>query len=127
VARHAAMRDTEVAGVRDAGLCHGAAGVGHVFNRFYQATGDPVIGEAARFWFDRCLDMQRPDEGIAGFSAWWKPIGKTAARWTALPGFLMGAAGIGLALLGAVTPTEPEWDCVLMTAIPSTAQTGERP
>jgi lantibiotic biosynthesis protein len=34
--------------------------------------------------------------------------------WTGDPGFLTGAAGIGLALLAAVSPVEPEWDRLLL-------------
>ena len=50
----------------DSGLCHGAAGVGHLFNRLYQASGDPALAEAARFWFDRALAQYQPGEGIGG-------------------------------------------------------------
>ncbi|HEV7518071.1 MAG TPA: lanthionine synthetase LanC family protein, partial [Thermoanaerobaculia bacterium] len=44
VARHAAARPAEGAGVVDAGLCHGAAGVAHLFNCLYQASGDEALG-----------------------------------------------------------------------------------
>ena len=39
-ARAAARRTLETAGVQDHGLCHGSAGLGHLFNRIYQASGD---------------------------------------------------------------------------------------
>src|SRR5262249_12379647 len=51
VALRAAARPPDQAGVQDAGLCHGAAGLGHLFNRLYQATGEPRLAEAACFWF----------------------------------------------------------------------------
>ena len=41
LARTVARRPAGNCGVNDAGLCHGAAGLGHLLNRFYQATGDP--------------------------------------------------------------------------------------
>jgi hypothetical protein len=37
--------------------------------------------------------------------------------WQDDPGFLTGAAGVGLALLAATTPVEPAWDRLLLTAI----------
>jgi hypothetical protein len=38
--------------------------------------------------------------------------------WKDDPGFLTGSAGIGLALLAATTAVAPDWDRVLLTAIP---------
>ncbi|HEV7518070.1 MAG TPA: lanthionine synthetase LanC family protein, partial [Thermoanaerobaculia bacterium] len=118
-ARHAAARPAEGAGVVDAGLCHGAAGVAHLFNRLHQASGDDALGAAARAWFGRALALRQPGEGIGGFRA-WLPDGADRAGdlgWRSDPGFLTGVAGIGLALLAATTPVAPDWDRVLLTAI----------
>jgi hypothetical protein len=109
VARRAARQPPEQAAVRDAGLCHGAAGVGHLFNRLHQATGDPALGEAARFWFRRTLDMRRPGRGVGGYQA-LRPDRLGGETWINDRGILTGAAGIALALLAAVTPVEPSWD-----------------
>ena len=117
IARRAAQRPPEESGVRDAGLCHGAAGVAHLFNRMYQATGDPGLGEAARFWFGRTLDMRRPGRGVGGYQAFY-PDRPAGATWVDDPGFLMGGAGIALALLAAVTPDEPIWDRALLVSTP---------
>jgi hypothetical protein len=122
VARRAAERPPDEAEVVDAGLCHGAAGLGHLFNRMFQATGEPRLREAARFWFQRTLEMCQPDRGIAGFAA-WNPGPERSLGWTADPGLLTGAAGIALALLAAVTPIEPAWDRVLLVSIPPTPAT----
>jgi lantibiotic modifying enzyme len=101
------------AGVNDAGLCHGAAGLGHVYNRLYQATGQGGLRAAARFWFERTLRYHQGQQGIGGFSAW--QLGRDQRfDWHTDPGFLEGAAGIGLALLAAATPVEPAWDRVLL-------------
>jgi len=69
----------------------------------------------------RTLSMRRPGEGVAGFLAWdsWK------GGWAAERGFLTGAAGVGLALLGAVTAVEPAWEGVLLTSV-SPAAAGTR-
>jgi hypothetical protein len=116
-ALRAAQRAPEEAGVVDAGLCHGAAGLGHLFNRMFQSTGEKRLGEAARFWLRRALELRRPGQGVAGFSAW--DLGEDGTlTWLADPGILTGAAGIGLALLAAATSIEPSWDRMLLVSIP---------
>jgi lantibiotic modifying enzyme len=117
VARRAAGRPPDQAGVMDAGLCHGAAGLGHLFNRLFQATGDPSFAEAARAWFERALLMRRPGRGVGGYEA-WQPGDDGAPAWVADPGLLTGSVGIALALLAATTAIEPAWDRMLLVAIP---------
>lgn len=113
---HAAQRPPDEAGVKDAGLCHGSAGLGHIFNRVFQATGHPKFKKAAQFWFQRTLELRTPGKGIAGYQVHWPEQDGTVA-WKADPGILTGAAGIALALLAAVTPVEPEWDRMLLVDI----------
>ena len=100
-------------GVHDACLCHGAAGNGHVFNRLYQETGDPELLAAALVWMERALDLREPGQGIAGFLT-WEPGAEGEMGWHPNPSVLTGVAGIGLALLAAVTPLEPAWDRFLL-------------
>jgi lantibiotic biosynthesis protein len=119
IARKAARRPPDQAGVEDAGLCHGAAGLGHLFNRFLQATGEPLFRDAARFWLRRTLDMRRPGQGLAGYVAWKPKPSQTAEEdlemaWLGDPGLLTGVTGIALALLAAVSPIEPKWDRLLL-------------
>jgi hypothetical protein len=120
IARRVARRQPVEAGVVDAGLCHGAAGLGHLFNRLFHATGEPGLAEAARFWFDWTLALCRPGQGIGGYCA-WAPGDDGVKTWVADPGLLTGAAGIALALLAATTSVEPAWDRMLLVAIPPTA------
>ena len=115
IATRAAAREPESAGVKDAGLCHGAAGLGHIFNRLFQATGEEVFREAARYWFERTIEMKLTGQGIAGFSV-FMPGEDGTERWVDEPGLLMGAAGIALALLAAVTDIEPQWDRMLLVS-----------
>ena len=118
IARRAAARPADETGVRDAGLCHGAAGLAHLFNRMYQATGDPWLGNAARSWFARTLELRRPGCGIGGYAA-LRSRPDEPARWAEDSGLLTGAAGIALALLAAVTPVEPAWDRMLLVSLPA--------
>jgi len=109
------QRPPEFTGVADAGLCHGAAGLGQIYGRLFHATGDARFGEAARFWFERTLALRQPGEGVAGYRAWGMvDMAANKHGWTNDFSFLTGIAGIGLALLGAVTPIEPRWDRLLL-------------
>jgi lantibiotic modifying enzyme len=118
IARRAALRPAQGSGVHDASLCHGAAGVAHLFNRLFQMTGDRTLRDAARFWFEHALDMKKPGEGIAGYAARFMN-GKREVFWEADPGLLTGATGIALALLAAATNVEPQWDAMLLLSSPS--------
>jgi lantibiotic biosynthesis protein len=117
IARSAAERPVDSSGVIDMGLCHGAAGAAHLFNRLYQASGEPALATSARFWLEQALGMQREGEGISGFVA-YVPDDQGELGWRGDPGFLTGVAGLGLALLAAATPIEPAWDRVLLAAVP---------
>ena len=124
IARTAARRSREDTLVKDAGLCHGSTGIAHLFNRMAQASGDDELRDAAERWYRVALDMRRPGEGLAGLLSWVDVVenGKLVGfEWKTEPGFLSGVAGIGLALLAAVTDFEPLWDRVLLVAIPPRA------
>jgi lantibiotic modifying enzyme len=114
MARRVATRRGGDAQVVDAGFCHGAAGVGHCFNRLYQATRDSTFADAAAWWLARSLEMWPPGEGYASLKVWDNPT----SRWAIKPGFLEGAAGIALALLSATTAIEPSWDRALLLSVP---------
>jgi lantibiotic modifying enzyme len=115
LARAVARRPVEACRVEDACLCHGAAGLGHVLNRLYQATGDEEVREGARAWLRRALDQWQPGQGIGGFLA-FSPVDDDFDKleWNDDPGFLNGSAGMALALLAAISAVEPAWDRVLL-------------
>lgn len=121
LARGAARLPEAQSGVVDAGLCHGAAGVAHVFNRLYQATGDELLGAAAVDWFERALAMQKPGAGVGGYQA-FVPIGE--GQWLPEPSLLTGAAGIALALLAASTSIAPDWDRMMLVAVEPAGREG---
>jgi lantibiotic modifying enzyme len=108
IAERAAQRPLADTGVVDAGVCHGSAGLAHIYNRLWQATGSPLLRDAAVHWLRRVMGAQRPGVGVGGFQA------HRAGRLVSDPGFLTGTAGIGLVLLAAATPSEPRWDRVLL-------------
>ncbi len=114
VARRAAERTFETSGVHDAMLCHGAAGVAHLFNRMFQATGESWLAQASRRWFAQVFRMQRPGSGIAGYQRHADGRAGSGHGWQTDPGLLTGTAGLALALLAAATEIEPEWDRALL-------------
>jgi hypothetical protein len=116
----AARRDTT--SIYDAGLCHGAAGNGHLFNRLFQATGLEEFRVAARFWFGVALGMRVEGTAAGGFRAWRPQIsagGQVSPCWEESHAFLDGSSGIALAFLSAVAPIEPAWDRVLLASVGS--------
>ena len=120
-ARRAAGRgcvDSGRPGMPDPGLRQGMAGIAHLCNRLFQATGEEPFADAARAGFGRVLETRRPGEGIGGFKVQLLD-GRQRPVWTDDPGFLNGAAGIGLALLAAISAVEPAWDRLLPELIPS--------
>jgi lantibiotic modifying enzyme len=109
---YGAARDVRESSVVDAGFCHGAAGNAHLFNRAYQATGDPALRTAALTWLEHTLAYQEPGGRCAGFLA-QEESGSVEDE-----SLLSGIAGIGLTLLAAITSVEPQWDRLFACAIP---------
>ncbi len=97
--------------VRDAGLCHGTAGIAHIFNRMYINTGVQEFKETSNYWFNETLKMAKFDDGLSGFKVWRT---KELGGWINDYGFLEGIAGIGLSLISAVSDIEPAWDEALL-------------
>lgn len=112
-----AARSFESSQVIDAGLCHGAAGVAHLFNRMAQATGDTVLARAADTWFDHTIAIRRSDP-VAGYPRAMPVDG--AINWEPAVDLLTGATGIALALHAAISPIEPAWDQLLLADLSPT-------
>jgi hypothetical protein len=127
IARLAARRPLAEAGARDAGLCHGAAGNAHLFNRLWQATGEEHFRHAAQAWFEETLTFREPGRGIGGFRA-WMPSPEARGNlepWVDAEGLLEGATGIGLALMAGLYPVFPDWDRMLLVSLPSASPFSE--
>lgn len=113
VALRAAARPEKRSGINDASLCHGAAGVAHIFHRLFKATGEPRLARAARAHFAETLAMRR-ERGFGGFAA-YLPDSRGRLTWRADPSFLTGAAGVTLALIAALLPkADTAWERALL-------------
>jgi hypothetical protein len=108
--------------VVDAGLCHGAAGNGHIYNRLYQATRDVRFRDAARYWFEKALEFRVPGNGLGGYLSWMRPRPGQVGNWRTDASFLTGATGIALAFIGATSKIPPNWDRILLCNVDPTAE-----
>lgn len=124
LACRAAERPDAETGIDDAGFCHGTAGLAHIFNRIYQATGEPKLGRAARHWLERTLEFCRSAQGNGGL--WVK--GTEDPRdggWSGID-LMTGATGIALVLLAAATPIQPIWDRMFLVSARQVTQPSSR-
>lgn len=125
VLRDCAPVTFEDAGIHDAGLCHGAAGLAQIYNRAFQHTHDEVFREAAVRWLKQVMSM-RTGSGFGGYQAYqpgdaWTPGVVDPKYLLDEPNFLEGSVGIGLALLAGISTTIPNWDRRLLMAVPPTS------
>ena len=107
LARRAARRDPDETGVENACMCHGSAGLAHVFHRLYRATGVEELGDAARFWL--ADTVQRCESAARSGDPAWILGDEYGPHWTGAD-ITDGAAGIALVLLAAATDIDPAWD-----------------
>jgi lantibiotic biosynthesis protein len=119
LACRAAERPASETGVVNANFCHGAAGLAHLYNRMYQATGEPKLGRAALYWLERTLGFYRlaRDAGDSWVQGNWDPGRRELWTWTGIE-LVEGAAGVALVLLAAATSVEPTWDRMFLVSAP---------
>jgi lantibiotic biosynthesis protein len=77
-------------------ICHGAAGVAHMYARAWSMTEDASLRTAALAWFD-CLLAHAEAE--------------VPEMWT---GLLDGLAGVALVLLAQLSEVDPSWDRIFL-------------
>lgn len=124
IALRVARRPRELCGVRDACLCHGAAGLAHILNHLGIHFEDEEIADSARAWIDRTLDMRTVGTGVGGFRT-YRAGRDVEPRWVDHPGLLAGSSGIALALLSALQSRPPVWDRAFLLSHPE--ESGARP
>jgi lantibiotic modifying enzyme len=118
---HASLKRIPHIPFTDPTLCNGTAGLAHLFNRLYQATGDESLKNAARTLFEKTLSLRKPGQGVAGFSREGFNDERDIVDLYD-PGLIQGAAGIGLALLAAASELEPAWDHIILLPGPQNRQ-----
>lgn len=104
--------DLEINGVIDAGICHGAFGIAHMYNRKFQITKNTAFKEAALYWLSKGVGMAVYTDGYAGFKKWTG----FDEKWINELNLLEGVAGIGLVIISMISNIEPKWDeCLLLS------------
>lgn len=111
---HSAKRkDLQKNSVVDAGLCHGTAGIAHIFNKMYQNTNIEELKDTANYWYKTTIEIAKFEDGLAGYKTCKPP---RYGGWQNDYSFLTGISGIGLSLISAVSDIEPKWDeCLLLS------------
>lgn len=118
-AEELAAVDVQSATMPDSCLCHGHAGVGHVFNRLYQASRVPQLEHASRRYLLATLENRTKDESLCGFR-FVVANSHESPRLGGRTGLLWGASGAVLALLAAASDVSPDWDALLSLTLPFT-------
>ncbi|TDX01420.1 lanthionine synthetase C family protein [Dinghuibacter silviterrae] len=95
--------------VNDACLCHGSAGIAHIYHRLWRDTGLPVFQTACDAWIERTIGYATHPDGIAGYKMYDSP----SEGYRNQMGFLEGPVGIGIVLLAYLTG-DLGWDHCLM-------------
>ncbi len=107
------LRTYEDTRIVDAGICHGSAGVAHIYNRMFRYTGKQEFKIACDYWIEETLKMATFKDGLAGYKS-YKGVNE---EWINSYSLLEGVSGIGLVLQNHLHPEiEPTWDrCLLLS------------
>ena len=110
--RSTKRRDLNEASVLDAGLCHGAYGIMHIYSYLHKKTKEPDFRDAADFWASQSLAFGNHQDGYAGYMAW---RGGDDEKWIPETSLLEGVAGMGLSIISYLAPFDTKWDeCLLI-------------
>lgn len=103
--RGAAERtNTSDTGVRDAGICHGSAGISHIFYKMYLRTQDESFLSASDYWLDETLKFDSFEDGYCGYKS------ARLEDYENTYNLIEGVAGIGAAILARLSPDSSNWD-----------------
>ncbi len=109
LARRAALRGVTSSRVVDAGLCHGTLGIALSFHHLHARFGGLELADAARRWLGRTVQLRARAKGLGGVRTW----AAGTHQWVNEPGLVVGAAGVGLALLTIGGKADPAWQRAL--------------
>ncbi|NEN23801.1 lanthionine synthetase C family protein [Cryomorpha ignava] len=103
-------KDYPLTGIKDAGLCHGTAGIAAIYSRMYILTGKLEFRVAYEYWILETLNFAQEDIKNAGYKSWTTEGGIYETN------VLSGIAGIGIALNQYIHEIDTSWDnCLLLS------------
>jgi lantibiotic modifying enzyme len=106
-------KDLRENAIYDAGICHGATGIAHIFHRLFFYTQNDIFIKGMEYWLQKTLDMTQFKGGLAGFKKW--KGNKDAGGWENSYILLDGIIGIGFCLMSYLKPNLMNWDkCILL-------------
>jgi len=102
--------------IKDACLCHGTAGISHMYNRLYHLTSMIEFKDSASFWLKETLMMSKNKNKFAGYKADLYNNEDKGIENLKNRSFLNGISGIGLFLLSILSLDDSNWDeCLLLS------------
>jgi len=96
--------------IRDAGICHGSAGVAMFFRHLYMETQNPQFKQAVDFWISSTLSFANHSDGLAGYKTFEIDSFRDWGDYS----LLTGIAGIGLVLLSFLKNDDQSWDEIFL-------------
>jgi lantibiotic modifying enzyme len=104
VANKAAARKLDSSGIRDAGLCHGSAGIAAIFGKLGRQLSDETLFETEQYWIEETLEQLNNNKGTSYMS-----FSGSKDDWVVNNGLLEGSSGIGLMLLDKSGYAKNSW------------------
>lgn len=101
--------------IRDAGICHGSAGLVTIFCNIDRKMSDIIqtdLSETINYWLEQTLKFSRYRIGFAGYCS----ATFTGKRYKPQPrlDFIAGTSGIGLSMIGFMKKELSSWDEFLL-------------
>lgn len=93
--------------IRDAGVCHGSAGLGYIFYKFHQRYAINDFYETSQYWFQKTHEFDIHPNGPAGYLA-YTPLAET--NYAVEYGLLEGIAGIYCCIETVNGNMSSDWD-----------------
>lgn len=94
--------------VNDVGICHGSAGIVHIYNKIWMETKDKRFKNARDFWINDILNTWENKDDLI----FKRYIGK-AGKFEYSNSLLEGVTGVGLVLTSILT-NDNSWDYCIM-------------
>lgn len=95
--------------VKDAGFCHGTAGIAQIYNRLFLETGKELYYRTSYYWILRTLDLGNDNDYQVGYKTYYQ-----GDYYPSDNSLLSGLSGIGLSLLSFKNKSYSAWDKIFL-------------
>lgn len=110
IKKSALRKDLQDGYVKDAAICHGSAGIMHIFNTFSNLSNENKYEDEVNYWKDISVKLINTNKNkiLTGHCAWSKDI-----QYYNDFGLLQGISGVGLSFLSLLNP-KIKWGEILL-------------